>query len=197
MTSNKKGLRLSNLTEHAQKELELAGMFDENSDYDGAAGKAVMELVETFSAQGHSGMSAGLVLALFDKVARFKPLRPVSSDPEEWQYVADEGDGRPIYQNRRRSTTFSHDGGKTWYDIDDASLNNGDTWFTVEETLDYLHLAGFDNDDPFIILDHTTKARIWDDVYELQADWRKENNLPDDGSINLDAELNRKLRGKE
>jgi hypothetical protein len=188
---------MSNLTEHAQKELELAGMFDEDSDYDGAAGKAVMELVETFSAQGHSGMSAGLVLALFDKVARFQPLAPISSDPEEWNYIADEIDGQSIYQNRRRSTTFSRDGGKTWYDIDDSSFNSGDTWFSVEDTLDYLHRAGFEKDDPFIILDHDTKARIWDELYELQVDWRKENNLPDDGSITLDAELNRKLRGKE
>jgi hypothetical protein len=37
--------------------------------------------------------------------------------------VADE-----MWQNRRRSTTFSRDGGRTWYDIDDPSLDNGDTW---------------------------------------------------------------------
>ena len=40
-------------TSHAKFELELAGFFDEDSDYGGAIGEAVMELMEVFAKQGH------------------------------------------------------------------------------------------------------------------------------------------------
>ena len=37
------------LIKHAERELRLAGFFDKDSDYEGALGKAVMELIEVFS----------------------------------------------------------------------------------------------------------------------------------------------------
>lgn len=104
---------MSNLIKHAQKELELAGMFDKDSDYDGALGKAVMELVKVFSKQGHSGFSAGRTLWLFDRVAKFQTIMPIGTTENEWMSVA-EG----LWQNTRQSSVFSKDGGKTWYDID-------------------------------------------------------------------------------
>ena len=122
---------MSNLTFHAQQELTAAGIFDKDADYGGALGTAVMELIETFDKQGHSGMSAAMTLALFDKVARFENITPLTSNPDEWMNVSEiSGSGTGLWQNRRRSTTFSRDGGQTWYDIDDESLNNGDTWRT-------------------------------------------------------------------
>lgn len=118
---------MSNLVKHAKKELELAGLFDKDSDYDGMLGMAVLELVKVFAKQGHSGFSANWTLEVFDKVARFKPLTPIGKSKDEWMNVSDSST-EPTWQNTRRSTTFSRDGGKTWYDIDDASLNNGDVW---------------------------------------------------------------------
>ena len=118
---------MSNLTDHAKEELKLAGLFDEDSDYDGMLGKAVMELVEVFSKQGHSGASAHITLELFSKVANYEPLTEIGKSADEWVDQS-EASGEPMWQNRRRGTTFSRDGGKTWYDIDDASRNNGDTW---------------------------------------------------------------------
>lgn len=118
---------MSNLVKHAKKELELAGLFDKDSDYDGMLGDAVLELVKVFSKQGHSGFSAHLTLDLFNKVAQYKPLTEIGTTEDEWQNVSDKA-GQEMWQNRRRGTTFSRDGGKTWYDIDDESLNNGDVW---------------------------------------------------------------------
>lgn len=118
---------MSNLTQHAKKELQLAGLFDKDSDYDGMLGTAVMELVRVFSKQGHSGFSANQTLKIFNLVASFKPLTPIGSTQDEWMNVSDMS-GLPMWQNKRRGTTFSRDGGKTWYDIDDPELNNGDTW---------------------------------------------------------------------
>lgn len=118
---------MSNLVKHAEYELKLAGLFDKDSDYDGMLGDAVLQLVKVFAKQGHSGFSAGRTLAIFNEVANFKNLTPIGKDPDEWMNVSEMSNG-PTWQNKRRSTTFSRDGGKTWYDIDDPKLNNGDTW---------------------------------------------------------------------
>lgn len=98
---------MSNLVEHARRELELSGV--DNDIYGDMTSKAVLELVEVFSKQGHSGMSAGLVLTLFSKVARFENLTPLTNDPAEWSPV-----GEDLWQNNRDSSCFSRDGGKTY-----------------------------------------------------------------------------------
>lgn len=120
---------MSNLIKHAQNELKLAGLFDKDSDYDGMLGQAVMELVKTFSKQGHSGFSAHTTLQIFNEVVNYRPLTPIGKTKGEWIDVTDmTADGKGMWQNKRRGTTFSRDGGKTWYDIDDPSLDNGDHW---------------------------------------------------------------------
>ena len=92
---------MSNLVEYAKRELELAGLFDKDSDYGGALGKAVTELVEVFSRQGYSGASATMTLNLFNRVARFKPILPLTFRDDEWvEYAKDK------YQNVRNSAVF-------------------------------------------------------------------------------------------
>jgi hypothetical protein len=105
---------MSNLVDHAKREIQAAGLFDADSDYDGETGKAALELVEVFSKQGHSGGSAHLVLEVFNRLARFKPLTPLTTNPDEWMEVED---GK-MWQNLRQSSVFSNDGGKTAYDVD-------------------------------------------------------------------------------
>lgn len=114
---------MSNLIDHAQYELTRAGMFDADADYSGALAKQVMDLITLFAEQGHSGMSAAMTIRLFTDLASFMPLGPITSDPDEWTEVVD-----GMWQNKRRSTSFSRDGGTTWYDIEDESRNNGDAW---------------------------------------------------------------------
>ena len=123
---------MSQLVEHEKKELELAGLFDKDSDYNGMLGDAVLELVKTFAKQQHSGFSAHQTLSIFDKVANFKNLTPIGTTPDEWINLSDMSH-EPTWQNKRRGTTFSRDGGKTWYDIDDPELNNGDTWRKTDD----------------------------------------------------------------
>jgi hypothetical protein len=48
--------------------LKNRGLFDEDSDYGGMMGEAVLELVKTFAEQGHSGFSAGMTRFLFNQV---------------------------------------------------------------------------------------------------------------------------------
>ena len=115
---------MSNLINHAQTEMNRAGLFEEDADYGGAHAKAVMDLIELFASQQHSGMSAAITLGIFSKLARFEPLTPITSDPEEWEDVSEQS-GYALWQNKRQSTSFSEDGGKTWYDIEDRSRDNG------------------------------------------------------------------------
>lgn len=105
------------LIEHAKRELEYSGLGDE---YGGMTGNAVLELMEVFSNQGHSGFSAHQVRGIFNELAQFKPLGPLTSNPDEWMHIEDDVAGDAItWQNRRRPDAFSKDGGKTYYLVDD------------------------------------------------------------------------------
>lgn len=112
---------MSRLVEHAESELRRAGLFDKDSDYDGMLGPAVLELVKVHAAQGHSGFSHSLTLQIFNKVANFKTLGPLTSAPDEWMEVGREMSppgAKDVWQNKRQGSCFSNDGGKTYYDID-------------------------------------------------------------------------------
>jgi hypothetical protein len=104
------------LKEYAKKELTLAGLFEETSDYNGMLGTAVMELVETHSKQGHSGYSHQLTLEIFNRVVNYKPLSAITNSPDEWMDV-----GENLWQNKRtrQPSLFSTDSGKTYYDLDE------------------------------------------------------------------------------
>lgn len=104
----------SNLVAHARHELTRAGLFDDDSDYDGMLGDATMEIIRLFAAQGHSGMSAALVIDLASRLMRYEPLSPLTAAPDEWMHVGEEMGGNNVWQNRRDSAAFSRDGGKTY-----------------------------------------------------------------------------------
>jgi len=116
---------VANLVEHAERELELAGMMDGDvdgdetlGDYNNMVADAVLELIETFASQGHSGFSAEMARELFNELSGYKSLTPLSSDTEEWEDRS-EMSGYPMWQNKRDSTNFSKDGGETWVNLDD------------------------------------------------------------------------------
>ena len=100
----------SNFARHAWDELVRVGAFTADTDfYGGMTGRAIMELIETFAAQGHSGASAPTVIAAFAKLASFEPLTALTDDPDEWQEVAD-----GLWQSCRKPDAFSRDGGRTY-----------------------------------------------------------------------------------
>lgn len=100
----------SNLVNHATRELALMGMtVDSEDEMNAAMARAVLGIVEKFATQGHSGMSAGYALGTLERLLAFKPLTPLTDNPEEWTEVA-EG----LWQSVRDSEAFSKDGGKTY-----------------------------------------------------------------------------------
>lgn len=116
---------MSSLAEHARRELTSAGWFKKDVLYDGMVGTAVMELIDLFAKQGHSGMSAQIVLSLFNTVGSFKPIGPLTGADDEWIEV---GDG--LYQNIRCSRVFKENGvaydseGKVFKELSGAHYTN-------------------------------------------------------------------------
>ena len=119
------------LIDHAKTELEIAGLFDKEGDfYEGMTGNAVMELIEIFSKQGHSGMSAPIVADIFKRLANYEPLGPITGRDEEWSDVRDFGNGKSWYQNKRCSALFKDgkDGRPYYIDAVIKRDQRGVTW---------------------------------------------------------------------
>lgn len=62
------------IREDAKLNLEMAGLFDKDSDYGGMIGEAVMKLVNTHLDEGHSGFSHKLTVHIFNKVINGEAL---------------------------------------------------------------------------------------------------------------------------
>ena len=104
------------LIEYAKRELEIAGVGGPDN-YGDLLPQAVLELIEVFSKQGHSGSSAGMVIQLFSDLASYKNLTPLTDNPDEWHHYAEDiaGVEGGFWHNIRNGEAFSHDGGKTYY----------------------------------------------------------------------------------
>jgi hypothetical protein len=109
----------TNLMTFARAEVRRAGLLDSDSDYGGQIGACVLRMVEAFGWYGHSGGSAEMTLEIFNRVARFQTLGPITNNPEEWMRVNPDDEPEGVWQNRRQGSIFSHDGGKTYYDLDE------------------------------------------------------------------------------
>lgn len=94
---------MSNLIDHAKRELAFAG-YDLNQTEENPNKwicQNILELLEVFSNQGHSGFSAPYCIAMFEKLASFKPLGPLKGTDDEWNEI-----GEGLYQNKRCSHVF-------------------------------------------------------------------------------------------
>lgn len=132
------------LIKHAKSELQIAKLFDKDSDYNGAIGEAVMELIEVFSKQGHSGMSAQYVIDIFSKVANFEPLLPLTGKDEEWNLLDYNDDLK--YQNNRNSAVFKQSDGTVTYNnsiikrCPDGTCWSGPLYLTREDAINNMNI---------------------------------------------------------
>jgi hypothetical protein len=93
----------SNCIQHAKKELQAIG-YDLNQteeDPNKWIQENVLELLEVFGKQGHSGFSASYCVDMFSKLAKFEPLCPLTGADDEWMDVSER-----YYQNTRCSHVF-------------------------------------------------------------------------------------------
>lgn len=102
---------MSNLVDHARRELELIGE-------EGWITDNIVSMVEIFASAGHSGSSAEVTREILCQLLAYEPLSPLTDDPDEWERQPPERwpvEGESVWQNRRDSRAFSHDGGKTYW----------------------------------------------------------------------------------
>ncbi len=107
------------LIEHAKREFRAAGWTDTDGQFKNDMQEMicnnVLELLEVFTEQGHSGSSAPYAIDMFTLLAGWKPLGPLTGLADEWNEVH-----KGTYQNKRCSSVFMMDDrfdGKP-YDID-------------------------------------------------------------------------------
>lgn len=120
---------MSNLVDYAKDELKRIGMVDSGEPYNDLATKAILDLIELFESQGHSGFTAPYVIKAFSRLAMFKPLSPLTGEDDEWNDV---GDGH--LQNKRYSSVFKAKDG-TAYDIDGKVFtDDGEVWYGCRDS---------------------------------------------------------------
>ena len=96
---------------HAELEFRAAGWTDENGKFEDEMQelmcKQVLELLDLFSTHGHSGSTAPYAISLFEKLASFKPVTPLTGEDWEWNEICDgRTDGVTVFQNKRASHVF-------------------------------------------------------------------------------------------
>ena len=100
------------MLEWAEQELRYAG-YDINDPEDGPnkwLAEGTLELLKVFTEQGHSGSSAPYAVALFEKLAMWKPIAPLTGEDDEWNDV-----GEDTWQNRRNSAVFKKEDGQAYW----------------------------------------------------------------------------------
>lgn len=103
---------MSNLVDHARRELALIGEDDWLTE-------GLCKVIAAFAEMGHSGFSAEHSTVVLEKLLRYQPLSPITDDPAEWMDRAQEMGGEPFWQNIRDSRAMSRDGGKTYTFVDE------------------------------------------------------------------------------
>ena len=106
---------MSNMLKWAEQELRYAG-YDINDPEDGPnrwLAEGTIELLKVFAEQGHSGSSAPYAVSLFEKLALWKSIAPLTGEDDEW---AEAYDYEGTQQNKRNGTVFKRDGQAYWMD---------------------------------------------------------------------------------
>lgn len=103
----------SNYIAFAKRELEALGydLYDTEEGPNKWIQENVLELLEVFAAQGHSGFSAPYCIELFSKLASWQPVAPLTGDDSEWTQVCPD-----MWQNKRCGHVFKDEDGRA-YDI--------------------------------------------------------------------------------
>lgn len=101
---------------HARREFKAAGYIPLDKLQEDGPNKwiqeSIMELLEVFARQSHSGYSASYCISMFEKLARFQPICPLTGEDDEWNEV-----GPGMWQNNRCSSVFKGEDGRA-YNID-------------------------------------------------------------------------------
>ena len=125
------------LVSKAKQEFQLLGWENSDDEMQKLACENVIELLETFSKQGHSGFSAMYILDIFEKLVRHEPLTALTGSEEEWEDLSSFGSPEPVFQNRRFSEVFKRqDGSSYWIHGKVFRLPDGTTYTNKNSCVD-------------------------------------------------------------
>jgi hypothetical protein len=110
---------VNNYTKHALEEFRATGWMKQDGTFEDEMQEAicnhVLELLNVFADEGHSGSTAPYTINLFRRLAMFEPIGPLTGVDSEWNEV---GDG--MFQNNRMGAVFKQadrfDGQPYWLD---------------------------------------------------------------------------------
>ena len=118
------------MVDHAKEELKyLRGSDTSHDSRQDLIEKNILEIVEVFAAQGHSGGSAGYCIPIIHSLLKQKNITPLTGEDWEWTEVSP-----GLFQNKRMSSIFKDEklfnGQAYWLDGKIFSDDNGETWHT-------------------------------------------------------------------
>lgn len=157
----------SGLIDFAKSEFQRAGWCDSNMKFEcemqGAVCRNVMDMLAVFSTEGHSGSSAPYTLNVFDRLAHWKPISPLTGSDDEWIQVGDD-----CYQNKHCSSVFKKgkDGKAYWLDAYVFRVPNGCT-FTSYRSRQFIEFPWSEPDSQIVDVD------VDDDGETIYPDWVK------------------------
>lgn len=106
---------MSEMINFAKRELALLRSSDEADEMQDMMDNHILDIVQRFSDEGHSGFSAGHAVSILEKVLRFEPVTPLTGADDEWTKL-DYGENMAA-QNKRCSHVFKRADG-TAYDCE-------------------------------------------------------------------------------
>jgi len=130
-------MSLLEFSENELKKLEVnCGDDEEALKMQQVVTRDVMQIVQIFTEQTHSGFSGAYILDLIERLLRYKPLSPLTGEDDEWEDcsqfgIEDKQNKRcPAVFKRPDGTAywvegkiFSDDGGKSWYTSADSHVD--------------------------------------------------------------------------
>ena len=120
---------MSNFINHAKREFLAVGYIPLDQDQEDGPNKwiqeSILELLEVFSKQGHSGSSAPYCIKVFSKLANFEPLCPLTGMDSEWNECS-----AGLFQNNRCSHVFKEAGGRSYDIMGKVFLEKNGTCYT-------------------------------------------------------------------
>lgn len=124
-------MKKNNLVTFAERELDIIlnkCEDEESKEMQKEMNKDILQVVEVFSKQGHSGFSASYAINLIKKLLNYEPITPLTGEDDEW--IKLDYDSDTCYQNKRCSRVFKDKDGRA-YDIEGKifSDNNGKSWY--------------------------------------------------------------------
>lgn len=112
----RRAIQSSNVVDHAGRELTLAGLMDENSDYGGMIGSCCIDVMALLSMQRHSGASWGMMAEILPRLMRREAL---TENDHSLNREVEGADGEKWLQDVREPQYISKDGGTTWINVEE------------------------------------------------------------------------------